>query len=83
MQRRTCGSGFHIYLKDVWYWPADLLEDLLSVPSVDICPFSVGTGMPVFEGKLSIPNQIAWMPQIGTAYTPDMVRHGCQLFDSI
>ena len=39
--------------------------------------------MPVFEGKLSIPNQIAWMPQIGTAYTPDMVRHGCQLFDSI
>ncbi|KAL0052620.1 hypothetical protein WJX82_004873 [Trebouxia sp. C0006] len=27
-------TGFDIYLKDCWYWPADVLEDVLSVVSL-------------------------------------------------
>ena len=42
-------------------WPPDLLEDLLTIPSVDVC--LCATRMPVFEIRLSIPNQVAWMPQ--------------------
>ncbi len=60
-----------MFLKDAWYWPADFLEELLAVPSVDVCPFSLG--MPSFETTLSIPNHVAWMPQLGTSYTPSMV----------
>ena len=63
--------GFDIYLKDCWYWPADVLEDVLSVVSVDVCPFS--TGMPALEKRLSIPNEVAYMPQLGTAYHTNMV----------
>ncbi len=63
--------GFDIYLKDCWYWPADVLEDVLSVVSVDVCPFS--TGMPALEQRLSIPNEVAYMPQLGTAYHTNMV----------
>ena len=54
-------------------WPPDLLEDLLTIPSVDVCLFA--TRMPVFEGRLSIHNQVAWMPQLGTSYTFTMVTH--------
>ncbi|KAL0022994.1 hypothetical protein WJX79_004166 [Trebouxia sp. C0005] len=63
-------TGFDIYLKDCWYWPADVLEDILSVLSVDVCPFS--TGMPSLEQRLSIPNEVAYMPQLGTAYHTNM-----------
>jgi len=44
--------GFDIYLKDCWYWPADVLEDVVSVVSVDVCPFS--TGKPALEKRLSM-----------------------------
>ena len=64
-------ADFDVYLKDAWYWPADLLQDLLDVPSVDVLPFPVG--MPMFERSHSIPNELAYVPQVGVDYTTDMV----------
>ena len=64
-------AGFDAYLKDAWYWPADLLQDLLDVPSIDVLPFLIG--MPLFEQSLSIPNELAYVPQLGVDYTTNMV----------
>ena len=67
-----CLPGFDAYLKDAWYWPADLLQDLLGVPAIDVLPFPIG--MPMLEQSLSIPNQVAYVPQVGVDYTANMVR---------
>lgn len=63
-------TRFDAYLKDAWYWPADLLQDLLDVPSIDVLPFPIG--MPLFEQSLSIPNELAYVPQLGVDYTTNM-----------
>lgn len=68
-----CISGFEAYVKDAWYWPADLLQDLLNVSGIDVLPFPIA--MPMFEQSLSIPNVIAYVPQVGIDYTPNMVSH--------
>ena len=75
------GSGHDAHLKDAWYWPADLLQDLLGVPSVDVLPFPIG--MPMFERSLSIPNEVAYVPQIGIDYTNIMVSPHLSLANAV
>ncbi len=51
-------------------WPAALLEDLLNVPSVEVIPLPLST---LFTAPQSVPNPIAYIPQLGTILTPNMV----------
>ena len=51
-------------------WPAALLEDLLDIPSVEVIPLPLST---IFTASQSVPNPIAYLPQLGTTLTPDMV----------
>ena len=78
-QNLPFAAEFDVFLKDACFWPGDFLQDLLSVPTVDVASFAVG--MPMFENSLSVPNPIAYLPQVGTGYTCNMVsyhHHSCE-----
>ncbi len=65
-------ASFNLIIRDSIFWPANLMQDLLEIPSVEI--FFVPLGMPFMAQAHSIPNMIAYNPQVASELTPDMVR---------
>ena len=60
------------------YWPAALLDDVLGIPSIDV--LSAAPFQPMFGYYTSNPNPVAYLPQLGSGLTPDMVsQHTCCL----
>ncbi len=57
------------------YWPAALLDDVLGIPSIDV--LSAAPFQPMFGYYTGNPNSVAYLPQLGSGLTPDMV--GLQL----
>ncbi len=66
-----CLLEFDLILRDAAMWPAALLEDILDIPSVEFIP--VGVNSRHFTPH-SVPNPMAYIPQLGTAFTPEMVH---------
>ena len=66
-------TGYDLILRDAVMWPSALLGDLLQVPTVEVIPLPLTSLNAVPH---SIPNPIAYIPQLGTNLTPDicMVR---------
>lgn len=64
-------TGYDLILRDTVMWPSALLGDLLQVPTVEVIPLPLTSLNAVPH---SIPNPIAYIPQLGTSLTPDMVR---------
>ncbi len=53
------------------YWPAALLDDVLGIPSIDV--LSAAPFQPMFGYYTGNPNPVAYLPQLGSGLTPDMV----------
>ena len=53
------------------YWPAALLDDVLDIPSIDV--LSAAPFQPMFGYYTANPNPVAYLPQLGSGLTPDMV----------
>ena len=65
-------TEFDIILRDVCYWPAALLQDMLGIPSVELWPVAMLMPM-LWEGEFSLPNPVAYLPRVGMDFTPNMV----------
>lgn len=64
-------TGYDLILRDAVMWPSALLGDLLQVPTVEVIPLPMSS---LNAAPHSIPNPIAYIPQLGTSLTPHMVR---------
>lgn len=64
-------AEFDLILRDACYWPAALLQDTLGIDSVELWP--VGIMLPwLWESEFSLPNPVAYLPQLGMDFTPNM-----------
>ena len=68
-------SNFDLMLRDAVNWPSFFLEEFLEIPSVELLPLPVM--MPLMETLSSVPNPIAYVPQLGTALNSSMVGLRC------
>ncbi|KAL0043684.1 hypothetical protein WJX82_007403 [Trebouxia sp. C0006] len=66
---RMSNAGYDLILRDAVMWPAALLEDLLQLPSVEVLPLPVTS---LQSAPQSIPNPVAYIPQLGVSLTPNM-----------
>lgn len=65
-------AEFDLVLRDACYWPAALLQDTLGIDSVELWPVVIL--MPwLWESEFSLPNPVAYLPQVGMDFTPNMV----------
>ena len=62
---------FDLVLRDFILWPTQLLSEILEIPEVELV--STGVVMPYNGRRASIPNPIAYIPQMGSALHPNMV----------
>ncbi len=53
------------------YWPAAVLSEVLKLPVVDV--LSMGPAQPLLGHAWSTPNPVAYLPQLGSGLTPNMV----------
>ena len=67
-------TGFDLLVQDTVFWPGALLGELLDIPIVEILPLPIMTHK---ELEMSFPNPLAYAPQMGLAYTDQMV---CTLY---
>ncbi len=66
-------AEYDIILRDACFWPGALLQDMLGTSSVELWPTVIL--MPwLWEAEFSIPNPVAYLPQVGMTFTPNMVR---------
>lgn len=66
-------SGYDVVLRDALYWPAALLDDILHIPSVDV--LILAPLQPQFGKAFSIPNPLAYVPQLGSGLMANMVSN--------
>ena len=71
-------ADFNLVLGDTSVMSASILAQILEVPLVEVLPFPLIP--PLFEQQQSIPNPVAYLPQLGTFYTLDMVRQYLRFF---
>lgn len=64
-------AGFDLFIQDGTNWPALFVQQQLGVPTVEFQPLPLL--LPFTETLYQIPDPIAYIPQIGSALTPDMV----------
>ena len=64
-------AGFDLFIQDGTNWPALFVQQQLGVPTVEFQPLPLL--LPFMETLYQIPDPIAYIPQIGSALTPDMV----------
>jgi len=65
-------AEFDLILRDACYWPAAFLQDILEISSVELWPVVIL--MPwLWESEFSLPNPVAYLPQVGMDLTPNMV----------
>ena len=63
---------FDLVLRDIVSWPTGLLAQMLDVPEVDVYPS--GTFQPIFGQRYSVPNPVAYLPQMISSLVPALVR---------
>ena len=68
---------YDLVLRDTLSWPALLPAQILGIPHVDV--LTTGVLQPFFASKYSIPNPIAYMPQMTSASPPDVVSGSVQI----
>lgn len=68
---------FDVMLRDALCWPADLLSEVLGLPSVDLIPSP--HLLPFHEESHMIPNPMAYVPQHTCGLTTSMVSPDSQL----
>ena len=72
--------GFDLFLRDTTSWPCNVLSETLNLPSVEVLPLPL---VPISAQRQGYPNNPAYIPQLGTDFTPemvgDMVRVGMEL----
>lgn len=66
-------------MRDASFWPGAVLQDILNISSVEV--LAVPVLLPwTWEVEQSIPNPVAYVPQFGTVFTPNMVSSkGCRV----
>jgi len=64
-------AEYDVLLRDTMYWPAALLDDVLGIPSIDV--LSAAPFQPMFGYYTGNPNPVAYLPQLGSGLTPNMV----------
>ena len=65
-------AEYDVLLRDALYWPAAILDDLLGIPSVEV--LSAAPFQPFFGPMWSIPDPVAYLPQLGSGLSPNMVQ---------
>ncbi len=63
---------FDLVLTDVVLWPTGLLSQILEIPEIDMV--TSGAILPFFGPRYSIPNPIAYAPQMTTTLLPALVQ---------
>ena len=63
-------TGFDMMLRDACAWPCEVLSESLSLPSVEVLPVAPS---PFFAKQQEFPNPVAYVPQLGADYAPNMV----------
>ena len=67
---------FDLVLRDIVAWPTALLAQILDLPEIDI--ITTGAFLPFFGPRYSIPNPIAYAPQMISTLIPILVSpYGC------
>ncbi|DBA85796.1 TPA: UDP-glucuronosyltransferase 2A1 [Trebouxia sp. C0004] len=69
-------ADYDVLLRDAMYWPAALLDDVLGIPSIDV--LSAAPFQPLFGYYTANPNPVAYLPQLGSGLTPDMLTSSSQ-----
>jgi hypothetical protein len=67
----SAATGYDALLKDGVYWPASVLSEVLNLTVVDV--LSMGPAQPLLGQPWSTPNPVAYLPQLGSGLTPNMV----------
>ena len=62
---------FDLVLRDIIAWPTALLAQILQIPEIDVVP--TGVLLPFFGPRYSIPNPIAYAPQMTSTLIPVLV----------
>ena len=70
--QQYCNADFDLVLRDTWFWPGALIQDMLSIDSVELWPTAILLPW-LYEKEYSIPNPIAYIPQFAQDYTTCMV----------
>ncbi len=65
-------ENYDLVLRDALSWPALLPPQILGIPYVDV--LTTGVLQPLFGPRYSIPNPIAYLPQMISASPPNAVR---------
>lgn len=69
--KASAAAGYDALLKDDVYWPASVLSEVLNLTVVDV--LSMGPAQPLLGQPWSHPNPVAYLPQLGSGLTPNMV----------
>ena len=64
-------EDFDLVLRDVASWPTALLAEMLNIPKVDFLP--AGVLLPFRGPAWSIPNPVAYVPQVSSTMPPSPV----------
>lgn len=67
---RLRAANYDVLLRDAMYWPASIFDDLLGIPSVEV--LSAAPLQPFFGPMWSIPDPVAYLPQLGSGLSPNM-----------
>ena len=70
-RKASAAAGYDALLKDGVYWPASVLSEVLNLTVVDV--LSMGPAQPLLGQPWSTPNPVAYLPQLGSGLTPNMV----------
>ena len=65
------GKKFDLLLWDTSNWPAYILQHDWNIPNVELFMFPLL--MPLVSGSQSVPNPVAYLPQLGSSNRPCMV----------
>ena len=66
------GIGFDMMLRDYVAWPGAMLQEVLGLPSVAVCPLPL-TICGDYLYRTGTPDAAAYIPALGTSFTTNMV----------
>lgn len=69
---RFCHFRVYVMLRDFVAWPGAMLEEVLGLPSVGVCPLPL-TLCADYLYKSGAPDAAAYIPAVGTKFTTHMV----------
>ena len=69
---RLKAAKYDLVLRDALSWPALLPAEILGLPTVDV--LTTPAIFPLFAPRYSIPNPVAYIPQMISTFPPNSVR---------